>query len=103
MKTVGKGTARKATQIALGEGASFIAKKGISQSMKQIAKSGGNPMFIAGDFAEVGVEKITGSPEAGKATSLAVYLGAGAVAGGPAGAAVAAGFWSVGQIFSAIF
>jgi len=73
-------------------GATLAAKKFGSKALTKgattLAKA--NPAFIAGDAMELGVEALTGSKNAGRATSAAVYLGAGAVVGGPVGAGVAA-------------
>ena len=92
---------------AIQKGGEFIAKEAMKRSSRQIGKKiatgTANPMFIVGDVAEMGVEKITGSKEAGQATSLAVYAGSGAALGGPAGAAVGVGCWVFGQCIDAIW
>jgi len=86
-------------------GATLAAKKFGSKALTKgattLAKA--NPAFIAGDAMELGVEALTGSKNAGRATSAAVYLGAGAVVGGPVGAGVAAVVWGVGQAVEYVF
>ena len=77
-------------------------KQGATQCVKQLAKTAGCPILIAGDIAEFGVEKITGSKNAGRATSLGVYVATGSAMGGPVGAAGATFIWGIGQAVSAI-
>ena len=79
-----------------------VASKAVSKGAAILAKSATNPVFIVGDVFEFGVRASTGSRNAGRATSAAVYIGAGAVVGGPVGAAVAGGVWIVGQLIDLI-
>jgi len=106
-KQMGQFASKAAGRKAIQKGGEFIAKEAVKQSGraigKKIATGAANPMFIVGDVAEVGVEKITGSKEAGQATSFAVYVGSGAVVGGPVGAGVGAGCWAIGQCIDAIW
>ena len=99
--------ARQASRTAVSQGAKYIAREttqaAVKQGAKHVIKGAANPAFIVGDVMEIGVGKITGSKEVGKASSLAVYVGAGAAAGGPVGAGVATGLWMVGQAFDAVF
>ena len=96
-QVVGRYAGRELVQ----QGGVFIAKEAAKkagrQVGKQIVKGAGNPMFIVGDLAELGVEAMTDSKVAAKGTSLGIYVCAGAAVGGPAGAAVAAGCWGFGQ------
>jgi hypothetical protein len=97
---------KRAGREALEQGAMFIAKRATSKAVSSgatvVAKGAANPAFIVGDVLEVGIESATGSRNAGRAASAAVYLGAGAAVGGPAGAAVAGGVWVVGQLIGAL-
>ena len=97
---------RQAGRQVMQQGGQYLAKEAAKkagrQLGKQIVKGGGNPFFIVGDIAEMGVEAMTDNKIAAKSTSFAVYVGAGAVAGGPVGAGVAAGFWGVGQCMGAL-
>ena len=106
-KQVGQFASKAAGRKAIQKGGEFIAKEAVKRSGrelgKKIATGAANPMFIVGDIAEVGMEKITGSKEAGQATSFAVYVGSGAAVGGPVGAGVAAGCWAIGQCIDAIW
>lgn len=91
-------------RLLASSGAVFVAKEtarhGTGQVARLAVKGALNPVLVAADFAEVAVEKATGSHEAGCAVSLTVYVGTGAVTGGPLGAAVGAGLWGVGQVVS---
>jgi len=98
-------TLRNSTRSGIRHGAALVAKKvgskAIARGATTLAKA--NPAFIAGDVMEVGVEALTGSKNAGRATSAAIYIGAGAAVGGPVGAGVAAAVWGVGQALDCIF
>ena len=98
--------ARQATRATVSKGAQYMLKEGTKQAatqgVKQLAKTAGCPMLIAGDIAEIGVERLSGSKNAGRATSLAVYAGTGAAMGGPVGAAGAVAIWGLGQAVSAL-
>ena len=88
------------------QGAKSIAQRAASRAVSRgaaiLAKGAANPVFIVGDVFEFGVRASTGRRNAGRATSAAVYIGAGAVVGGPVGAAIASGVWIVGQLIDLI-
>lgn len=98
---------RKAGREVVEQSARFIAKRAGSRAVSKgatvLAKGAANPAFIVGDVLEIGIETATGSRNAGRVASAAVYLGAGAAVGGPAGVAVAGGIWVVGQIIGSLF
>ncbi len=100
-------TSRVAGRKAIQHGGEYIAKHAVKKAGRKLGEKvvtgAANPMFIVGDIAEVGVEKITGSKPAGQATSFAVYVGSGTVMGGPVGAGIGAGCWAIGQCMDAIF
>ena len=97
---------RKVGREAIQKGGEYLAKEAIKKSGrqlgKQIVKGAANPWFVVGDVVELGVEAMTDNKVAAKGSSLAVYVGAGAVAGGPVGAGVGAGCWFVGQCVGAL-
>ncbi len=98
---------RQASRALVGEGARYIAKKAastaVSKGVGALAKGAANPAFIAGDALEIGIERVTGSRDAGRAASAAFYIGAGAAAGGPVGAVAGAAMWAAGQLLDGIF
>lgn len=97
---------RKAARKGVEQSARFIAKRAGSRAVSKgatvLAKGAANPAFIVGDVLEIGVETAIGSRNVGRAASAAIYLGAGAAVGGPAGAAVAAAVWVVGQLVGSL-
>ena len=99
--------ARSTARAVVKTGAQQIAKESgkqvVVQGAKQIAKTAANPLLLVGDIAGFGVEKASGSKNAGRAASLAVYTGTGAAVGGPIGAAGAVAIWGVGQAISSFF
>lgn len=92
-------TRKNSMRSSIRNGATLAAKKfgskALTRGVTTMAKA--NPAFIAGDVMELGVEAFSGSKNAGRAASAAVYLTAGAAVGGPVGAGVAAAVWGVGQ------
>ncbi len=78
------------------------AKAASGQAVKVLAGGAANPLFIVADVVDEGVSRLTDSRTAGGASSLAIYVGTGAAMGGPVGAGVAAGLWSIGKAVEAL-
>ena len=106
--------AQVATRLAAREGTRALAREGarkLAQERATLAvragartamKTAANPLLLVGDVVEFGIERTTGDKVVAKGTSAAVYVGVGAATGGPAGAAVGAVLWGVGQLVDAL-
>ena len=86
------------------------AKAGLMATTKATFKMAANPVGIAADFAQAGLE-LAGKKDAGKAVGATGNIASGAmtgfVLGGPLGAGVGAaagyGLWFMGEVVGEIF
>ena len=124
-KTIGKQMVKNNVQIGAKTLAHIGTKELEKNSIKYLAKSGaksggkvltktlakGGVPFIIADVAQVGVEQLGGNlglsqgeaEVAGKVVGAGGHVAAGAVIGGPLGAAAGFAIWGVGELFGSLF